>query len=146
MAPGKGPSYPPVVGLRCVIVDDNAGFIRAASLLLEQEGLQVVGSAGSEAEAVRQVAELRPDVTLVDIDLGAESGFDVVRRLVGDPDLEPGEVILISAHAEEDLADLIEASPATGFLGKPALSAAGIQRLVEGAGGAATGSPAPVTG
>jgi hypothetical protein len=43
-------------------------------------------------------------------------------------------VILISAHAEEDLADLIAASPAIGFLGKPSLSAARIKDLVDAAG------------
>jgi hypothetical protein len=42
---------------------------------------------------------------------------------------------LISAHAEDDLADLIEASPAIGFLGKPAVSAGAIERLLSRAGG-----------
>jgi CheY-like chemotaxis protein len=81
------------------------------------------------------VTELHPDVTLVDIDLGEDSGFEVARRLVDDPDLDPGQLILISAHAGEDLADLIEASPAIGFLGKPALSALAIDRLLGAAGG-----------
>lgn len=126
------------MALRCLVVDDNRGFLQAAQVLLEQEGLQVVGTASNGAEAVRQVAELRPDVTLVDVDLGGESGFDVVRRLAGDPELDPGGLILISAHAEEDLADLIEASPAAGFLGKPVLSAAAIQGLLNGRGGTAS--------
>lgn len=122
------------VGLRCLVVDDNSGFLHAARVLLEQEGLEVVGTATSGAESIRRVAELRPDVTLLDVDLGEESGFDVARRLAADPALEPGRIILISAHAEEDLADLIEASPAVGFVGKPALSAAAITRLMNGAG------------
>lgn len=126
------------MALRCLVVDDNRGFLQAAQVLLEQEGLQVVGTASNGAEAVRQVAELRPDVTLVDVDLGGESGFDVVRRLAADPELDPGGLILISAHAEEDLADLIEASPAAGFLGKPVLSAAAIQGLLNGRGGTAS--------
>jgi CheY-like chemotaxis protein len=142
MAVADGRSYAGTMPLRCVLVDDNLGFLRAAQMLLEQEGLRVVGTATTAAEAVRLVAQLRPDITLVDIDLGQESGFDVVRRLV-DLQPEPGQLILISAHAEEDLADLIEASPAVGFLGKPALSAAAIQRLLDGAGGASTGTPSP---
>ena len=122
---------PSPVALRCLVVDDNPGFLQAAQVLLEQEGLQVVGTASNGAEAVRQVAELRPDVTLVDVDLGEESGFDVVPRLVADPPHTPGGLILISAHAEEDLADLIEASPAAGFLGKPSLSAQAIGTLLQ---------------
>ena len=119
------------MALRCVIVDDNLGFLHAARLLLEQEGLQVVGVATSGDEALHAVAELRPDVTLLDIDLGGESGFDVARRLADDRDLGPGQLILISTHSEEDLVDLIKESPAIGFLGKPSLSATTIKGMLE---------------
>jgi CheY-like chemotaxis protein len=121
--------------MRCLIVDDNAGFLDAASGLLQQEGMVVVGVASSAAEAIRHVAELHPDVTLLDIDLGDESGFDLARRLTDDPGVDPGFLIMISSHAEDDFADLIESSPAIGFLGKPSLSADAIRRLVRGANG-----------
>ena len=49
--------------------------------LLEEQRIEVVGGAGTGAEAVQQVAELRPEVALVDIDLGGESGLDLARRL-----------------------------------------------------------------
>jgi CheY-like chemotaxis protein len=123
-------SYPGLVALRCVIVDDNPGFLRAARALLEQEGLQVVGVASTGAEAVRCLADLHPDVTLVDIGLGAESGFEVAQRLFDDPSVDAGQLILISAHAQDDFAELIEASPAVGFLVKPTLSATAIERLL----------------
>jgi CheY-like chemotaxis protein len=123
-------SYPGLVALRCVIVDDNPGFLRAARALLEQEGLRVVGVASTGAEAVRCLADLHPDVTLIDIGLGAESGFEVARRLFDDPSVDPGQLILISAHDQDDFADLIEASPAVGFLVKPTLSATAITRLL----------------
>ena len=116
--------------VRCLIVDDNADFLRAARALLEQEGLRVVGVASTGAEALRCAGELRPDVTLVDVDLGGSSGFELVRRLVDGPGIDPGHLILISAYDEDDLADLIEVSPAIGFLGKPALSAAAIEGLI----------------
>lgn len=76
------------------------------------------------------MAELRPDVTLVDIDLGGQSGFDVVRLLNRDADVSAARLILISTHAEEDYAELIAASPAAGFLPKTALSAAAIRGLL----------------
>jgi CheY-like chemotaxis protein len=123
-------SYADLVVLRCVIVDDNPGFLQAARALLEQEGLQVVGVASTAAEAVRCLADLHPDVTLVDIDLGEDSGFEVAQRLFDDPSVDPGQLVLISAHAEDDFADLIEASPAVGFLVKPTLSATAIERLL----------------
>src|SRR3954453_19668782 len=120
--------------LRCVMVDDNPGFLHAARLLLEQGGLQVVGVATSGDEALRAVAELRPDVTLLDIDLGGERGFDIARRLADDQASRPGQLILISTHSEEDLVDLIKESPAIGFLGKPSLSATTIKGLLETSG------------
>src|SRR3954454_22664299 len=122
------------MALRCVIVDDNLGFLHAARLLLEQEGLEVVGVATSGDEAVRAVAELRPDVTVLDIDLGGEIGFDVARRLADDRDSGAGQLILISTHSEKDLVELIQESPAIAFLGKPSLSATTILGLLETAG------------
>jgi len=123
-------SYPELVVLRCLIVDDNPGFLDAASMLLEQEGVRVVGVASTGAEAVRRAAELRPDVTLLDVDLGTENGFDVARQLLGDPRVDPGHLIFVSAHAEDEFLDLIEASPAIGFLRKPQLSAEAIANLL----------------
>jgi CheY-like chemotaxis protein len=123
-------SYADPVAMRCLIVDDNSGFLRAARRLLEQEGVRVVGVASTGGDAVRCAADLHPDVTLIDIGLGAESGFDVARRLFEDPSVDPGQLILISANAQDDLAELIEASPAVGFLVKPTLSAAAIERVL----------------
>jgi DNA-binding NarL/FixJ family response regulator len=117
--------------VRCLIVDDNPGFRQAARALLEQEGLRVIGVASTGEEAVRKAGDLRPDVTLLDIDLGADSGFEVARTLFDDPDVDPGQLILISAHAQDDFADLIDASPAVGFLVKQALSATAIDALLQ---------------
>jgi DNA-binding NarL/FixJ family response regulator len=114
------------MALRCVIVDDSPPFLEAARELLEQEGIDVVGVARDAATAGLLVDELRPDVTLVDIDLGAESGFDLAR------DLQPrSKVILISTHAEADLAGLIQASPALAFVAKTRLSAQAIFDALE---------------
>jgi CheY-like chemotaxis protein len=108
--------------LRCLIVDDNRPFLEAARLLLEREGVPVVGVATTSAEALRLEDELRPNVVLVDIRLGAESGFELARRL-------RGTVILISTHAQSDYAEEIAASPAAGFIPKAQLSASAVLRL-----------------
>jgi CheY-like chemotaxis protein len=118
--------------LRCLIVDDNPHFLEAARVLLEREGAVVVGVASTGAEAIERIQELSPDVTLLDIDLGGESGFEVARRL---HQQAACPVILISTHAEEDYADLIAASPALGFLAKSTLSASAVRDLLESRGG-----------
>jgi len=113
--------------LRCLIVDDNASFLDAATTLLEREGLDVVGVALTIDGALGRAGELQPDMVLVDITLGSESGFDLARRLAeAYPDVT---VILISTHAEADYADMIAATPAAGFVPKSELSAAAILKL-----------------
>jgi DNA-binding NarL/FixJ family response regulator len=119
------------VALRCLIVDDRPGFSDAARELLEGQGVTVVGLAASSAEAVRSVQKLRPDVALVDIDLGEDSGFDLARRLAANADGGAPRVILISTHDEQEFAKLIESSPAVGFLAKTELSAERIYQLLE---------------
>ena len=118
--------------IRCVIVDDNQSFLEAARAFLERDGLIVSGVASTCAEALRRVETLHPEVVLVDISLGEESGLDLARRLVED-DLGVGAaVVLISTRAEEDVADLIAESPAAGFLPKEELSASAIRRIMDG--------------
>ena len=108
--------------VRCLIVDDNQPFFDAARLLLEREGVPVVGVATTGAEALRLEEELRPDVVLVDIRLGEESGFDLARRL-------SRTVILISTHAQSEYAEEIAASPAAGFIPKAQLSGSAVLRI-----------------
>jgi DNA-binding NarL/FixJ family response regulator len=117
--------------MRCVIVDDSPGFIDAARRLLEHDGIAVVGVASTSAAALRCVEELRPDVILVDVNLGAENGFELAERLHQSGLPTPPPVVLISTHAEQDFADMIATSPAIGFLGKINLTPDAIRDLVE---------------
>jgi DNA-binding NarL/FixJ family response regulator len=117
--------------LRCLIVDDSPRFLDAARGLLERQGITVVGVASNGAEALRSAAELDPDVTLLDIDLGEESGLELAWRLHGEAGAARSAVILISTHAQQDYAELIAPSPAIGFLSKIAISAGAIQALLD---------------
>ncbi len=115
--------------MRCLIIDDSPEFLDAARRLLQQEGITVAGVASSGDDGLRLARELRPDVTLVDIDLGAEDGIAVARRLADAEGRPAGKLILISTHAEDEFAELIQASSAIGFVSKSALSAAAIIAL-----------------
>lgn len=117
------------LSVRCLIVDDSANFRDAATSMLERAGISVVGVASNSVEALTRYRELKPDITLVDVDLGVESGFDLVVQLNAADSPAPS-VILISTHSEQDFADMIAASPALGFLPKFALSPAAIRDLL----------------
>ncbi len=114
--------------MRCVIVDDDEAFLQVAQALLERHGVTVAGVAHSCAEAVQRAQALRPDVVLIDIRLGEESGFEAAGQLADNG--QAAALIMISTHARDDYADLIAESPAAGFLPKAELSAAAIRRIL----------------
>jgi len=102
-----------------LIVDDYASFRESARGLLEAGGFDVVGEAEDGAAALRAVAELRPDVVLLDVHLPDIDGFEVTRRL---HELDsPPDVVLTSSR--DDYAPLAEATAARAFIRKDAMSA-----------------------
>jgi DNA-binding response OmpR family regulator len=112
--------------LRCLLVDDSTAFLERAGALLGQQGVTVAGTASNTADALRAASALRPEVAVVDIGLGTESGFDLAVYLS-----EAGVVvIMVSAAPAVDYADLLDESLAAGFLPKTELSAAGIRRIL----------------
>jgi DNA-binding NarL/FixJ family response regulator len=119
--------------LRVLIVDDHTPFLDAACALLRRDGgMEVVGVASTSTEALLQEELLRPDLVLVDVMLGRESGFELARRLDRAGWSSHAAVILVSTHSEADLIDLVRESPAIGFLPKSELSADAIRRIVNG--------------
>ena len=112
-----------VMALRCLLVDDSRHFLEAASKLLVSQGLAVAGVASTSAEALTRVRELEPDVTIVDVDLNGESGFDLAWQLAATSDGAPPRTILTSTHSESDFAELVAVTPVLGFVSKNELSA-----------------------
>jgi CheY-like chemotaxis protein len=116
--------------MRCVLVDDNRAFLEVARALLEREGVEVVGVAGNVADGVKRARALSPDVILVDIELGDESGVELAERLAREPGSPSPQLILMSAHREDDVTDLIEDGLVIGFLAKARLSRRAIDALL----------------
>ena len=118
-----------LMALRALIVDDDLEFLATARLLLERGGLEVVGVASTGSEALRLNQEQNPDVILVDINLGQESGLDLTERLT-EATPNPPPVVLVSLYAEEDVVDLLDVSSARGFISKAQLSAETIVGII----------------
>jgi two-component system LytT family response regulator len=80
--------------LRVLIVDDEpVARARARRLLHGFEGVEVAGEAGSAEEARRLVAETRPDVMLLDIQMPGEDGFALLESLERRP-----AVVFVTAY------------------------------------------------
>jgi DNA-binding NarL/FixJ family response regulator len=109
-----------------LIVDDHPTFRASARLLLSAEGYEVVGEAADGAAALEAARALRPQVILLDVQLGEIDGFEVARRLTGEGN--PASIVLTSSRDERDYGPLVGESGARGFIPKGELSGA---RLAE---------------
>jgi two-component system, NarL family, nitrate/nitrite response regulator NarL len=118
------------VTFRCLIVDDSEGYLASAARLLESQGVEVVGRATSGEGAVGLIEALRPEVVLVDVDLGNEDGIELTKYITAHA--PSTRVVLISAHDWEELDELVSESGAVGFLAKRDLGAAAIDSLIAG--------------
>jgi DNA-binding NarL/FixJ family response regulator len=116
------------VGMTVLIVDDHPSFRASARTLLESEGYQVVGEAENGADAVKAVAELHPDLVLLDVQLPDIDGFHVAEQLRLLPD--PPAVVLTSSRDRADYGPCIDVCGARGFVPKGDLSGAAIAALL----------------
>ena len=114
---------------RVLVVEDSAAFrTLVRELLRDEPALPVVGEAPTGEDALALAPGLRPDVALVDLTLPGINGYETARRLRA---LMPGlRVILMSAESDPIFGETATASGAHGFIGKRALRAPAILRLL----------------
>src|SRR4051794_33759954 len=103
-----------------LVVDDDPAFRDLATRLLRNWGHQVVGEAGSVAQALARAAELRPEAALVDIALPDGTGFDLTECLVALP--WPVRVVLISSDSDAAFTPAAHRAGARGYLAKDQLT------------------------
>ncbi|MGW4023080.1 response regulator [Streptomyces sp. NPDC005009] len=103
--------------VRLLVCDDHA-VVRAGLLALldSAPGIEVVGEAGTGEEALALAARLRPDVVLMDLQLGEGiNGVETTLRLTAVPDAAPRVLVLTTYDTDADITRAIEAG-ATGYL------------------------------
>jgi DNA-binding NarL/FixJ family response regulator len=119
--------------LRIVLIEDHQALREGLELLLDREGCQVVGTAGTAQDGRELVERLDPDVALVDIRLGEESGIDLTRALL---DAEPARrIVLYTGSSDVELLVSGLDSGARGYAlkeGTPAELTGAIQTVAEG--------------
>lgn len=82
-------------------------------------------------QALHRVSQLRPDVILIDVDLGDENGFELAAQLHRQAcSTRPAALVMMSAREAHDFTDVLEVSPALGFIAKSALSGAALRALL----------------
>jgi len=87
--------------LSLVLIEDHQALREGLELLLCREGLEVVGTTGSADEGRELVERHSPDVALIDVALGDESGIELTSALV---DADPRRhVVLYTGSSDVDL-------------------------------------------
>jgi two-component system NarL family response regulator len=113
---GRMPATEARRSIRVLCVDDHRIVREGLSMLIgRQSDMEVVGLAGSGEEAVSLFSRLRPDVTLMDLQLGRMSGVDAIsaiRRIDG----QARVVVLTMFHGDEDIFRALEAGARTYVL------------------------------
>jgi two-component system NarL family response regulator len=109
-------------------VDDHKVVREGIALLLDrQPDVRVVASAASVEEAVELYREHSPDVTIMDLQLGSQSGIEAIREIRHlNPDARV--IVLSMFHGDEDIFRAIEAG-ATAYVVKESLSTVLIQTV-----------------
>lgn len=116
----KSPPPAPVPPRRRVLVVDDHPFMRAglAQLINRQADLEVCGEAGTMADALRAVQELRPDLVLSDLTMADRGGLEFIKDLQAAGDAPP--VLVVSMHDEAIYAERVLRAGARGYIMKEA--------------------------
>jgi DNA-binding NarL/FixJ family response regulator len=116
-----------------LVVDDHDLFRTGLRNLLEEQGVNVVGEAGTGETAIRLAADLAPDVVIMDLNMPGAGGVETTRKLSGLAPLSRVVVLTISAD-DDDVMNAVMAG-ACGYL----LKDSSIQDLIVGIRAAAEG-------
>jgi CheY-like chemotaxis protein len=102
---------------RILMVEDERIVAASIGLCLEREGYVVAGNAGSAERAIALAAELKPDLILMDINLGGgPDGVEAAREI---QKAAPVPVIFLTAYSDSETLARAGAVTPFGYLVKP---------------------------
>ncbi len=129
------------MSLRVVIADDQEMVRSGFRLILEAQGVTVVGEAGDGKTAVDLARRLRPDVCLLDIRMPVMDGLEATRLLAGPDVADPIAVVVVTTFDLDDYVRTAIRNGASGFLLKDAGPALLLEAVRAAAAGDALVSP-----
>ena len=107
-----------MAGEPILIVDDNPANLKLARVLLTGEGYEVRTAADAE-EALRVLQGFRPRLILMDLQMPGMDGFDLTRRLKGDPATQGMLILALTAYAMKGDEEKALAAGCDGYVPKP---------------------------
>ncbi len=113
-----------------LIVDDEPNIVISLEFLLKREGFRVL-LAGDGEEALRKLAELAPDLVLLDVMLPLKSGFEVCQEIRAHPDWNSVKIVMLSAKGRDTEVQKGLALGADAYLTKPFATKALLAKVKE---------------
>jgi DNA-binding NarL/FixJ family response regulator len=106
-----------MVPIRVFLVDDSAEFLDSAERFLATDPqIEVVGRALSGPEALKRVAELHPDLVLMDLVMPGMNGLEVTRQIKAQPSAPC--VVILTLYDKTEYGAAAKTVQADGFIGK----------------------------
>jgi len=121
-----------MVGIRILIVDDDAGFLGLAAELLAERGFDVLGKAMDATAALAATIRERPDGILLDINLPGQDGFATAAAL--SQACPSARIVLTSADVRHVAAEILRECSADAFVPKEELATTDLGDLFRPAG------------
>jgi response regulator NasT len=106
----------PAVGLRVLVVEDEALIRLDLTEMLREEGYVVAGEAGDGEQAVTLARELRPDLVIMDVKMPKVDGIASAADIVGE---RIAPVVMLTAFSQRDLIESARDAGAMAYLVKP---------------------------
>lgn len=104
--------------MRILIVDDHELIRVGLSDALTKNGFEIIGEASSVAQALAMLNQYKPEITLVDINLGASSGVDLIEQAISSK--SGSKFIVVTMHDDTATLDAAKRAGATAFVTKSA--------------------------
>jgi CheY-like chemotaxis protein len=98
--PVESPEFP-LCGLHAVLVEDITDIRRVTQRLLRSMGCEVAAAEDGLA-AIETIAQVRPDVALIDIGLPEMDGYEVARRVRARSELDPVKLVAVTGFGQEE--------------------------------------------
>lgn len=104
--------------MKILIVDDHELIRAGLSDALTKNGFEIIGEASSVAQALAMLNQYKPEITLVDINLGASSGIDLIEQAIASK--SGSKFIVVTMHDDTATLETAKKAGATAFVTKSA--------------------------
>ena len=104
--------------MKILIVDDHELIRAGLSDALTKNGFEIIGEASSVAQALAMLNQYKPEITLVDINLGASSGIELIEQAIASK--SGSKFIVVTMHDDTATLETAKKAGATAFVTKSA--------------------------